>query len=171
MMGHGPQESDAPAIGVTPGATRTIHGRGDTAPTTHRGITVVELLLGLALGAILAGAGALNAARLLATIRLPLGARQLASDMSLARATAVLRNTRARVTFDGDHYSVHFDAGEPREMEVALQPGIHVASVPRSGSVRFFPTGRADNGTVVLARDWGGRRSVVVNQRGRIAVR
>jgi Tfp pilus assembly protein FimT len=134
-------------------------------------MTVVELLVGLAFGAILAGAGVLNAARFLATIRLPLGARQLASDMSLARATAVLRNTRARVTFADDRYSVHFDLGEPREMHATLQPGIHVASAPRSGSIRFFPTGRADNGTVVLATDWGGRRSVVVNQRGRIAIR
>jgi prepilin-type N-terminal cleavage/methylation domain-containing protein len=138
---------------------------------TRRGLTLLELLLGLALGAILAGVGVLQSARLLASMRLPLGARQLASDLSLARATAVLRNTQARVTFDNNRYTVRFDAGEPSEVETVMQPGVRVARVPRSGMLRFFPTGRADNGTVVLTTSLGGSRSVVINQRGRVVVR
>jgi len=138
---------------------------------TRRGVTLAELLLGLALAAILASVGLPHAASLLATIRLPLSAHQLASDLSLARADAVLRNTPARVTFTGNRYTVRFDAGEPSEVQAALHPGVLVASAPRSGMVRFFPTGRADNGTVVLTTSLGGTRSVVVNQRGRIVVR
>ena len=141
------------------------------AGQTRRGLTLAELLLGLAFGAILVGVGTLQSARLLASIRLPLGARQLASDLSLARATAVLRNTRARVTFDNNRYTVRFDVGEPSEVETVMQPGVHVARVPQSGMVRFFPTGSADNATVVLTTSLGGSRSVVINQRGRVVVR
>lgn len=138
---------------------------------TRRGLTLAELLLGLSVGAILAGVGVPPAARLLASIRLPLAAHRLAADLSLARSTAVLRNTRARVTFDENRYTVHFDAGEPNEVHAILQAGIRIGRVPRSGMLRFFPTGRADNGTVVLAAASGSSRSVVVNQRGRIVVR
>ena len=141
-----------------------------SAAQDRLGLTLAELLFGLAFAAILAGVGVHHCARLLASIRLPLGARQLATDLSLARGTAVLRNTRAQVTFDGDRYTLRFDVGEPSEIQTVMQPGIRVARVPLSGMVRFFPTGRADNATVVLTNSWGGSRSVVVNQRGRILV-
>jgi hypothetical protein len=112
-------------------------------------------------------------AALLAAVRLPLAARQLAADLCLARATAVLGNTRARVTFSGATYTVlvereHIEAPERR---VTLPAGVWVAELPASGAFRFFPTGLADNGTVILTGAAGRRRSVVVNQRGRVSVR
>ncbi len=75
------------------------------------------------------------------------------------------------MTFDDNRYTVSFDVGEPSEVETVMQPGVHVARLPRSGMVRFFPTGRADNATMVLTTSSGGSRSVVINQRGRVVVR
>jgi len=64
-----------------------------SCPSTRRGLTLAEFCW----PRIRCDPGwgcVLQSARLLASIRLPLGARQLASDLILARATAVLRNTR-----------------------------------------------------------------------------
>jgi hypothetical protein len=102
---------------------------------------------------------------------LPLAARRLATDLHVVRATAVLRNTRAQVTFARDRYTTRYEAGVPRTVDAALTPGVRVARLPRSGVLRFFPTGRADNGTVVLTTSTRDVRSVVINQRGRIAIR
>jgi Tfp pilus assembly protein FimT len=136
-----------------------------------RGLTLAELLVGAAVASILVGVAVPSVATLLASVRLPLGARQVAADLHVARATAVLRNTRARVTFTHRGYTVQYEAGEPREVGAALPPSIRVVSLPRSGMVRFFPTGSADNATVTLGGPSGERRFVVVNQRGRVVIR
>jgi Tfp pilus assembly protein FimT len=134
-------------------------------------MTLAELLLALVLASILMTAGALQVSRFLASIRLPLAARRLAADLHVARATAVSRNTRAHVTFAGGRYSILYGSGEPREVHAALDEMVRIVAVPRAGILRFFSTGYADNGTIVLATASGSRRSVVVNQRGRIIVR
>jgi Tfp pilus assembly protein FimT len=137
----------------------------------RRALSVAELVLVLALATVLTGAALPRLSPLLASIRLPVGARQLAADLAVARATAVLRNTNARVTFSADAYTVRYDLGTPQEVFGRLPAGIHVESLPVSETIRFYPTGRADNGTVVLAGSGGARRSIVVNQRGRVVVR
>jgi Tfp pilus assembly protein FimT len=137
----------------------------------RRALSVAELVLVLALTTVIAGAALPRLSSLLASIRLPVGARQLASDLAVARATAVLRNTNARVTFSTDAYTVRYDLGAPQEVLGRLPAGVHVESLPVSETIRFYPTGRADNGTVVLAGSSGARRSIVVNQRGRVVVR
>jgi Tfp pilus assembly protein FimT len=135
------------------------------------GLSLAELVVAMAAAAVLAGAALPQLSVLLASVRLPLGARQLAADLTLARATAVLRNTNVRVTFSSETYTVHYDAGAPGEVFGRLPAGVRVESLPASQTIRFYPTGRADNGTVVLAGGSGAHRSVVVNQRGRVVVR
>ncbi len=137
----------------------------------RRGLTVAELLTVVAVVSILTAASVPRLVALFAAVRLPLGARQLAADLGVARATAVLRNARASVTFIADGYTVRYDAGEPATVSAALPPGVRIRETPVSGMIRFFPSGTADNGTVVLAGAAGGTRAVVVNQRGRIVVR
>ncbi len=145
--------------------------RARTEDRRLRALSLAELVLVLAATTALAGAALPRLSLLLGSIRLPLGARQLAADLALARATAVLRNTNVRVTFSGDAYTVRYDLGVPREVFGRLPAGVHVQSLPASETIRFYPTGRADNGTVVLAGSSGARRSVVINQRGRVVVR
>ena len=141
------------------------------ANTRRRGLTLTELLVGLAIVAVLAGVTAPRAAVLLGSFRLTLGAHQLAADLNRARANALFRNTRARVRFATTRYTARYDDGEPAEVEGTLPHGVRIERVPESGVVRFFPTGHADNGSIVLTTSVGSRRSVVVNQRGRIVVR
>jgi Tfp pilus assembly protein FimT len=135
------------------------------------GFSLAELVVVMAFASIMAGAALPRLSLLLASIRLPIGARQLAADLALARATAVLRNTNVRVTFAADAYTVRYEIGAPREVLGRLPAGVHVESLPASEAIRFYATGRADNGTVVLAGSSGARRSIVVNQRGRVVVR
>lgn len=136
-----------------------------------QGVTLAELLVVVAVTSIIGAAAVPRVGPVLAAIRLPLGARQLATDLSVARATAVLRNTRAHITFRENAYTVRYDAGEPAEILAILPPGIRIVDLPTSGMLRFFSSGSADNGTVVLAAASGNRRAVVVNQRGRVVVR
>jgi Tfp pilus assembly protein FimT len=133
-------------------------------------MTLAELIVLVALITVLGGAAAPNLASLLGSIRLPLAAHQLAADLTAARATAVLRNTGARVTFTDHAYAVEYDLGTPRAVGARLPAGVRVARLPVSGEIRFYPSGRADNATVVLAGARDARRSVVVNQRGRVGV-
>jgi len=135
------------------------------------GLSLMELVVVLATTTILVGAALPRLSLLLAFVRLPVGARQLAADLAQARGAAVLRNTNARVTFSADTYTIHYDVGAPREVFGRLPASVHIESLPASGTIRFYPTGRADNGTVVLAGGSGAHRSVVVNQRGRVVVR
>ena len=137
----------------------------------RRGITLAELLLGLGLMSVLATMGAVQVPRFLAALRVPLAARRLATDLHVARATAVARNARARIIFTTGGYRVRYERGDPRETHTALPDTVRIVAVPRSGTLRFWPTGTVDNGTIVLAATAGGRRAVVVNQRGRVSVR
>jgi Tfp pilus assembly protein FimT len=135
------------------------------------GITIAEALAAAAVVGIVMAASAPRVAALLAAIRLPLAARQLAADLGVARATAVLRNARASVTFAANGYSVRYEVGEPSRVSATLPAGVRIQTTPASGTLRFFPSGGADNGTIVLAGAGGQRRAVVVNQRGRIVIR
>jgi hypothetical protein len=135
------------------------------------GLTALELIITLGIIAILTAIGVSNLSALLGALRLPVGARQLADDLGTARSTAVLRNTLARITFTNTGYTIRFAAGEPAEHRADLPPGIQIVQTPGSGLLRFFPSGLADNGTVMLAATSGRRRTVVVNQRGRITIR
>jgi Tfp pilus assembly protein FimT len=151
----------------------------ERGPARHRpprsrpnaGLTVLELIVTLGLLTIVTAIGVSSLAASLAALRLPLGARQLADDLYAARSTALLRNTPARITFTDTAYRIAFAAGEPADHGADLPPGIRIVERPRAGLLRFFPSGLADNGTVVLAASSGRRRTVVVNQRGRITVR
>jgi len=136
-----------------------------------RGITLAELLLALGLVSVLATVGTIHVSRFLAALRVPLAARQLATDLHVARATAVARNARAQITFTPGGYRVRYERGDPRETHAALPDAVHIVAVPRSGTLRLWPTGTVDNGTIVIAATDGARRAVVVNQRGRVSVR
>jgi len=132
------------------------------------GLTVAELLAAIAVLSVLAGLTTLRAARLMSSIHLPLDARRLAADLSLARATAVLRNTRATITFTHHAYTVRYDRGAPEKTRGVLHRDVGIVAIPRAGALSCYASGRCDNGTVVLASNAGERRSVVLNMRGRV---
>ena len=134
------------------------------------GVTLAELLVVIAMLGLLLTASLPGLAGQLAAARLPLAARTLAAHLGLARTNAVLRNSRATVTFTENGYVVRYESGTPATTAATLLPGIHVQRTPVSGVVRFHPSGIAENGTVILVGASGDTRAVVVNQRGRITV-
>jgi Tfp pilus assembly protein FimT len=163
----------APAADPREGERRRRHRRPRraSAPARAAGVSLGELVIAFGIAALLAAIAASSLARTLTALRLPLAASQLAADLHVARGTAVRRNTRALVTFAARAYTVAYDRGEPAAVTMRLPEGIRVTSLPRSGVLRFFPAGNADNATVVLESATGAARSVVVNQRGRISIR
>ena len=134
------------------------------------GFTVVELVAGLGLSAVLAGIGGVQLVTLVSGIRLAGAARTLASDLRLARGHALAAGLTVDVLLDGAAGTWEARERGGRSLETrTLPPGVGFGALPARGRLRFDGLGTADNGTVTLAAT-GGTRSVIVNQRGRVRV-
>lgn len=132
-----------------------------------RGSTLLEALLGLALASILTGIGATRLVALVDGARLAGTARTLATALRLARGRALGAGIPIEVRFDvaGRHWTVRA-AGHVLDAQ-ALPPPVVFATVPARQRIVFGALGTADNATVTLAAGER-RRSVIVNQRGRV---
>lgn len=137
----------------------------------HRaGFTVVELVTGLGLAAVLAGVGGVQLVSLVSGMRLAGAARTLATDLRLARGHALAAGVTVDVLLDGTAGTWEArERGGPSLETRALPPGVAFGALPARARLRFGALGTADNGTVALAAA-GATRSVVVNQRGRVRV-
>jgi prepilin-type N-terminal cleavage/methylation domain-containing protein len=135
---------------------------------TRRGFTLVEVLVGVAIAAILAGASALVTSSLATALRLTASARTLAEAM---------RETRGRAMAEGSPLDVRFDATAGRWTIAALDgtvrrteplpASVSFVALPARARIRFDSSGAAENGTIALG---GGTATcrIVVNQRGRV---
>ena len=142
---------------------------------SHAAFTVLELLVAIAIAAIVAGGGVLVWPRFGAALRLEVALHQLAADLRQAQTLASATAGRVRLVFarGGTTYVRERadDAGTYRADETyRLPPGITVADVNSGGDLIFSARGQAENGTVVLGDGRGVRRSLRINQRGRITV-
>lgn len=146
------------------GAVRRAPARGRGAP----GWSLVELLIGFALLAIVAVAVAPTFSAALGGLHLRAAAVQLGAALVRGRAGALAegRAWQLRV-IDAAAYGLGPAGGE--ESREALPGGAAFASVTSGGTVRFAPSGTAENATFILTLA-GLERRVVVNQRGRITV-
>jgi type II secretion system protein H len=136
--------------------------------------TLLELLVVLAIVAIVAGGAALVAPRLDAALRLDTALHQLAADLRGARTLAVASASSVRLvlTPGGRAYRRERDDGDGYATERTrwLPRGIAVAAVGSEGTLTFSPYGDAENATVVLADRRGVRRALILNQRGRVSI-
>lgn len=143
--------------------------------TGARGLTLLELLVTLAvLGGVAAGA-VLVWPRIDAGLRLEAAVRQLAADLHDARGLAVASAARTRVVLAAgatayDVERADDDGAFQRRARRALPRGIRVAAVNSGGDLVFTARGNAENGTVTLADGRGARKSLRLNQRGRVTV-
>jgi prepilin-type N-terminal cleavage/methylation domain-containing protein len=139
------------------------------------GFSLVELVIVLAVAAVLAAGATLAWSRTAAALTLDRAVHQLAADLrgaqTLARASA--RRTRIVV--------VRGTGGYRREHERApgdwvvdatfgLPPRITVADANSGGALAFSARGDGENGTIVLVDVRGSRRGVRLNQRGRLTL-
>lgn len=119
--------------------------------------------------AVLAGFGVIGIPDLMNGLRLSGAARTVATRMRLARGQALALGTAVEVRFDLPRRELDTRT-DAASLEVqALPMGVDFAAVPARGRVRFGALGTAENATVTLGAGTR-RRSVVVNQRGRVRV-
>lgn len=145
------------------------------------GFTLIELLCALGVLAIVAATALPSWSAALPRLALDRAARQLVSEVELARVKAISRNTRVRALFDlgRAEYETQIDSegrfiGEgTRHLPsgVAFDAG---ASTRVSGgriSITFQPRGNTvDNATIALAANPGTHRKVIVSAGGRVRV-
>lgn len=134
-----------------------------------RGVTLLELLVTLAVIGLMAGAAWPRLTAMGAGLELRAGIIRLASAFLRARTAALARGRAWEVRVVDDRTFVVGAVGEDG-VRTELPPGVRFVRSTAGGVVRFSPSGGAGNATLVLAAG-GLRRSVVVNQRGRVSVR
>ena len=154
----------------------------------QRGVTVIELVMTLSLLGMLGSVAFLQVQPLLAQARLNSGARQIATDLQVARMKAIAQNRRFRVTFrtaTGDYVVdreedsswnrliLHGHTAENVADAVILLPsGVTIASVNSGGDVIFVPRGHVDGGISITLNSLlgAGTRKVIVNLAGRVRI-
>ena len=142
------------------------------------GFTLLELLIAVALIAILTGAALLGYQRTLAGARLNAAARQVVMDLKLTRARALLDGATHRVRFTVPGRSYQHERQRPDGGYEAAGPptdlpaDVDVVGCTGAGSgISFRPRGLAGAfGTVALRNRDGAERDVVVDIAGRLRV-
>lgn len=149
---------------------------------------MVELVAILSLLGVLGSLAFLQLKPLLAQVRLNSGARQVASDLQVARMKAIAQNRRFRITFrpvEGDYVIDREDGASWRRLilhghtaayvdsaSIPLPSGVSITAVNSGGDVIFVPRGHVDGGiTITLSsRAGAGAKRVIVNLAGRVRI-
>jgi prepilin-type N-terminal cleavage/methylation domain-containing protein len=139
------------------------------------GFTLLELMVTLAIAAIVASTAMVVWPRLASAFRLEAGLRQIAADLHDARVLAVAAATRTRLVFvrGAARYRLERaddDGAFALTAERRLPSGVRVADINSGGDLVFSARGNAENGTVVLVDGRGLHASLRLNQRGRVTV-
>jgi type IV fimbrial biogenesis protein FimT len=143
----------------------------------NKGFTLVEIMVVIAIMAILGAIAAPNLRGFMAQKRLKGAARQVMSDMMWARMQAVSQNNRFKVTFvNSSQYSIVDDNnnnGTADTGETVVTKDIHPdyqdVSLSANGAVVFFPGGNAFGATFTLSNSMGSK-GVVVGSTGRVKI-
>jgi prepilin-type N-terminal cleavage/methylation domain-containing protein len=142
-----------------------------------RGVSLLELLVVLALMALLAGVSVLDHQAMRPGLDLRMAARQVVLDLRVARMRAVAENVTRRIVFPSDAAgyqpqrkagSVYVDDG----VAVRLPRGILISDCNAAGNgISFKPRGNAATfGTVVIRNSRGEERRVIVDIAGQARV-
>jgi prepilin-type N-terminal cleavage/methylation domain-containing protein len=135
---------------------------------SRRGFTFIEVLVAVAIAAVLASASALVTSSFATTLRLAASARTLAEAMRETRGRAMAEGSSLDVRFDatGGRWTIAAIDGTVRRTE-PLPTSVRFVALPARARIRFDSSGAAENGTIALG---GGTATcrIVVNQRGRV---
>lgn len=133
----------------------------------QRGFTLMELMVAVAVSMIVLAVGTPSFLSWLPTMRLSSAARQIATDLQVARMKAISQNASYTVTFNTS--SATYTYGSDSRDIGQQYPGISIASVSPSNPV-FTPRGTA-GGSVTITLDNGSAQKVVcVKTVGRVNV-
>jgi len=139
-------------------------------PQWASGFTAMELLVAIAVVAVVLAVAIPSFMSWLPTLRLSSAARQVATDLQVARMKAISQNTSNTVTFSTSTGVYTFTIGsETRDID-DLYPGIAIASV--SANPVFTPRGTTSNSsTVTITLSNGGTQKLVcVKTVGRVSI-
>jgi len=135
------------------------------------GLTVTEMMVTIFISAVLMGIAVPNFLSWLSMFRLDDAARQIATDLQLARMRAISQNTANTATFDAANGTYTFTLGtDSRDLKV-LYPGITIAVAPANPG--FNSRGTSTNAgviTITLSNASGTQRFVCVMLVGRVNI-
>ncbi|MBI4489683.1 MAG: GspH/FimT family pseudopilin [Deltaproteobacteria bacterium] len=129
------------------------------------GFTVIELMVTIGVAAILMGIAIPSFLSWLPTIRLSSAARQIATDLQLARMRAISQNISLTVTFDAANGTYSFGT-DSRNLD-DLYPGITITTAPTNPT--FTPRGTANAITVTISNG-SASKTVQVSAVGRVKI-
>lgn len=139
-----------------------------------RGFSVIELVIVLALAAMVASFAVPSLQRSLALTRLQTSAVELAAELNFARTIALTRGAVFQLSVDTGNGTYQVvdpaDPDHPPRTAKGLERGIRFAAVPDE-PIEFRPRGFARGGTLRLTDGSGNFVEVVVLSTGLVEVR
>ena len=143
------------------------------------GITLIELVVVMAIVAIMGVYLAPAIGEWLDNFRIRQAARDIASNLQFAKMRAISRRLEYRVNFDvaNNQYRLWVNDGgwvpDPEGVVLCTPRGVDITSAGFSGGVsraEFNPDGTASNGTITIDNQQGKTYKVVVYRTGRIKI-
>src|SRR4030042_206689 len=143
------------------------------------GITRIELVVVMAIVAIMGVCLAPAIGEWLDNFRIRQAARDIASNLQFAKMRAISRRLEYRVNFDvaNNQYRLWVNDGgwvpDPEGVVLCTPRGVDITSAGFSGGVsraEFNPDGTASNGTITHDNQQGKTYKVVVYRTGRIKI-
>jgi type IV fimbrial biogenesis protein FimT len=134
------------------------------------GFTLMELLVVISIAMVLMGIAIPSFLSWLPTLRLSSAARQVATDLQIARMRAISRNATNTVTFNtvtGTYTSTLGVVGESRDID-QLYPGITISVV--SANPAFTARGTASPAGNITLSNGSATKQVQVNAIGRVII-
>jgi type IV fimbrial biogenesis protein FimT len=132
------------------------------------GFTLIEMLVSLTIAGSLIAIAIPKFSQLLPGIRLSSAARQVATDLQLARMRAIAQHVNQTVTFDTSTATYTFGASDTRNLS-QLYPGTTITSVS-AGNPTFTTTGTAAAQTTITLSNRGVTKQVQVATIGRVNI-
>jgi len=151
-----------------------------TKKADSKGFTLVEMMILVAVMAILAAIAAPNLKTYMAQRRLNGAARQVMTDLMAAKMKAVSFNQNVKVSFESNHiYQIWNDANgdgtvdvdEGDDIERNIHPDYHdvTLSMGEIKYIIFYPRGTSSNRTVTATNSTG-LKTITTSLAGRVKI-